>query len=225
MFNDILLITKKETLELAYSAKRLLVLLALLVIPIGFIVSNTPGVLPFETAIYGLPLLLCIGGAGQISYDSILSEKRSKTLDILLSSGISKIALIVGKAVPPVVISYILGIMSVFIIEVGSKSSVYVFDLKTFIILFILPAIVGYFVSCFSLVITILITDEKVSPMIGSTTSIAFFGALYYLFNKLNIQINVVTIVFMFLLALIICIGITYLAVLLLKKISIITKI
>jgi ABC-type Na+ efflux pump permease subunit len=215
MIGDIVTIALKEILEIRSSGKKLILFLVYL-IP-AFVISYSNGyesLLPMNLTPYYVLGIISAGSAVQLVFDSILSEKKSKTLDVLLASGITKLSIVVGKIIPSCVISFIFTIISMFIIKYNST-----FNLKINVLLLLDFVLVAYLSACITIALTIIVSDEKIAPAFVIFTTVGIFVAIGYGLNKLKLPFNSIGLLFLLL-----CIIITFLTIQLLKKVNIITR-
>jgi len=217
---DILTIVLKEIWELKHSIKKLYLLFILFLLPIIFIFDNSRSLIPISLFPLFFVCIIAVGTSGQIAYNAILGEKRSKTLEVLLSTGIAPYTIIIGKIIPATTIGYILSVLAYIVIFIIASFS------KTFPLLninwflLIIPFFLSYFAGGISIAVTIWAPDEKIAPMIGTLIIFSSLGILWYI-NSIFIVSNFI--IFMFLIFS--CALITWLAAISLKRIPLITKI
>ncbi len=167
---DIETIVLKELWELRHSIRHLywmVVWLALL----AFIAFGGTGksILPLTVVLAYFPSMIALAGSGQIALDSVLGEKKSKTLEILLSTKISTLAIVIGKIIPPTVIGYLFSLLGVgFLMSLPLAGTSFSITPGTAWLIFVYPLLTSYLASCISIVSTIIVPDEKVAPMIGT---------------------------------------------------------
>ena len=219
---DILTIVLKEIWELKHSIKKLYLLFIAFLLPmiLAIIIFDDSRSLISASL---LPLffvcIIAIGTSAQIALYTILGEKTSKTLEVLLSTGIAPYAIIIGKIIPGTVTGYILSVLAYIAMFIFTSFS------KTFPLLNInwFLLIIPFFLSCFagglSIAVTIWVPDEKIAPLIGTLIIFSFLGILWYI-NSIFISNFII---FMFLIFL--CVLTTWLAAISLKRIPLITKI
>ena len=222
MFFDIQTIAHKEILEIRSSGMKLLTLLLFLSPSIILVLSSgEKSIFPINLSILIALFLTAVLSSGYITLDTIMGEKRSKMLDILLASGISKFSIIIGKAIPSCNISTMLTLLSLFIMKLGLSDAK--FDVNILIIISLFLA--SYFSACTTVAFTILIGDEKLTPVVGSVGLIGVIALFGYILNKLNINFDIKGSIIILIVLFSFSILITIIAAYLLKKISIISKI
>lgn len=105
---DVITIVLKEFWELRHSLRHLywmVIWLALLAfIAFG---DTSKSILPTTVVLAFFPSMTAMAGSGQIALDSVLSEKKTKTLEVLLSTKIPTLAIVIGKTIPPTIIGYL----------------------------------------------------------------------------------------------------------------------
>lgn len=216
---DILTIVLKEIWELKYSIKKLYLLFVLFLLPILFIFDNSRSLIPASLFPLVFVYIIAIGTSGQIAYNTILGEKTSKTLEVLLSTNIAPYTIIIGKTIPGAVIGYILSVLAYIVIFIIASFSKTFQPLNINWFLLIIPFFLSYFAGGISIAVTIWVPDEKIAPLIGTLIIFSFLGILWYI-NSIFISNFIV---FMFLIFL--CVLTTWLAAISLKRIPLITKI
>lgn len=167
---DIVTVVLKEFWELRHSLRHLywmVVWLALLAfIAFG---DTSKSILPTTTILAFFPSMIAMAGSGQIALDSILSEKKSKTLEVLLSTRISTLAIVMGKIIPPTIIGYLFSLLAVgFLVSLTLVGTSFSITPEIAWLIFAYPPLISYLASCISIVTTIIVPDEKVAPMIGT---------------------------------------------------------
>jgi ABC-type Na+ efflux pump permease subunit len=167
---DIATIVIKEFWELRHSLRHfywMFIWLALLAF-IAFGDTNR-SILPSTVILALFPSMIAFAGSGQIAFDSILSEKKSKTLEVLLSTKIPTVAIVIGKIIPPMIIGYLFSLISViFLASLPLAGVSPIITSDTIWLIFVYPLLISYLASCISIVTTIIVPDEKVAPMIGT---------------------------------------------------------
>jgi ABC-type Na+ efflux pump permease subunit len=166
---DVMTVARKELWELQHSTKSLLWLLAgagLLAIALAIPGTGTQSIVPLDYLYSGLPILVALGMSAQIVLDSLLSEKKTKTLEVLLSTHMPATAIVMGKVIPAVVAAYLLSQLSLLGLRALS-----VLDLQRVTsmawVFFLAPLLAAYLASCVSVITTLLIPDEKFAPTVG----------------------------------------------------------
>ncbi len=220
IISDIATMTLKEVWELRYSSRNMLWFLALLA-GFGFIFISGDtgrGLMSIEMFAQVTPALIAFGIAGQMSLDSILGEKKAGTLEVLLSTRLSPLAIVVAKTLIPVMIGYI---FSQLIAGALALFSFIVFTSTTIWLATILPLFVTYLASCITIAMTIIVSDEKMTPIFGGLLLLIplLLLARYDLSTLSPMIIGLGT-----LLALLLCVGATGLTVFMLKRVPLVTE-
>ena len=216
---DILTIVLKEIWELKHSIKKLYLLFILFLLPIIFIFDNSRSLIPISLFPLFFVCIIAVGTSGQIAYNAILGEKRSKTLEVLLSTGVAPYTIIIGKIIPATTIGYILSVLAYIVLFIIASFSETFQLLNINWFLLIIPFFLSYFAGGISIAVTIWAPDEKIAPMIGTLIIFSSLGILWYI-NSIFISNFII---FMFLIFL--CVLTTWLAAISLKRIPLITKI
>ena len=155
MFYEAIIILHKELLELKSLGKRLISLLVFLTPSIFLAFGQGEGSLfPLNISIYLVLFLTTILTSGYLISDTILSEKRSKMLDVLLVSSISKTAIVIGKVILSCIVSSISIFLSILIIKTAL--------IVSFNLLIIVPLLLtSYFSACCTMCLSMILSDEK----------------------------------------------------------------
>lgn len=217
--SDIVTMTLKEVWELRYSSRNMFWFLALLVVySIIFMSSDTThGIMTIGMFAQVTPALIAFGIAGQMSLDAILGEKKAGTLEVLLSTRLSLLAIVVAKTLIPVMIGYV---FSQLIAVALMLFSLIVFTPTTIWLAIILPFFVAYFASCFMIAMTIVIHDEKMTPIFGG---LLIMIPLLLLARYGSSTLSPMIIGLGTLLALLLCVGVSGLTVFMLKRVPLVT--
>jgi hypothetical protein len=167
---DIATIVLKEFWEIRHSLRHLywmVIWLALLAfIAFG---DTSKSILPATVILAFCPSMIAMAGSGQVALDSVLSEKKSKTLEVLLSTKIPTLAIVIGKIIPPTIIGYLFSLLAVgFLVSLPLVGTSFSITPETAWLIFAYPLLISYLASCISIVTTIIVPDEKVAPMIGT---------------------------------------------------------
>lgn len=192
---DILTVVKKEFWELRYSFKRLAILGVVFIFP--FMAYNAKGSI-FLSAPYVplfMVLLTAVGGIGHITSDSILSEKKSKTFEVLLSTRLSPLSLVIGKIIPGFIVGLFLALIILLILIVFKMINIneISFILVVNTLLFTFSAGLIFYIT------TLCIPDEKVVQMSAVLVLILILGLLKILFMlNLNLYYAITTPVLLF---------------------------
>lgn len=218
--SDIVTMTLKEVWELRYSRRNMLWFLALLA-GFGFIfISGDTGRGLMSIGMFAqvTPALIAFGAAGQMSLDSILGEKKAGTLELLLSTRLSLLAIVVAKTLLPVMIGYVL---SQLIAIALMLFSFIVFTSTTIWLAIVLPFFVAYLASCFTIAMTIVIHDEKMTPIFSG---LLIMIPLLLLARYGSSTLSPMIIGLGTLLALLLCVGVSGLTVFMLKRVPLVTE-
>lgn len=173
---DVITVTRKEFWELKHSAKNLLWLLASVgLVAAGIAISGngTRSLVPVNFIYIGFPILIALQTSGQIVLDSLLSEKKTKTLEVLLSTNMPSMAIVMGKIIPAIVVAYLLSQVSLLGLLAFSILDLQLVISSTAWVFFLAPLLAAYLASCVSIITVILIPDEKVAPTVGALILIA----------------------------------------------------
>jgi len=219
---DVITVMRKEFWELRHSARHLYWLLAWIALPIILPRIATGRSLASITFIYAiLPSLVAMASSGQIVFDSILGEKKAKTLEVLLSTNMSTVAIVVGKVVPAIGVGYILSQISLLGLIAFPIPDLPLVTSSTAWLLFGFPLLVSYAAACLSVVTTILVPDEKFAPTVAILILVA---PLVLLGRASNLAFSLASIGLIITAAVLLCGFITWLASLALERIPLITK-
>lgn len=217
--SDIVTMTLKEVWELRHSRRNMLWFLALLV-GFSFILMRGEGtyaLLTKQMFASITPAAIALGVAGQMSLDSILGEKKAGTLELLLSTRLSPLAIVVAKTLLPVMIGYVLSQLTAVALMLFS---LIVFMPTTIWLAIILPFFVAYFASCFTIAMTIVIHDEKMTPIFGG---LLIMIPLVLLARYGSSTLSPMIIGLGTLLVILLCAGASWLAAFLLKRVPLVT--
>ncbi len=217
--SDVVTMTRKEVWELRYSSRNLLWFLALLAgLSVIFISGDSArGLMSIGVFAQVTPALIAFGIAGQMSLDSILGEKKAGTLEVLLSTRLSSLAIVVAKTLIPVMIGYI---FSQLIAVALALFSFIVFTSTTIWLAIILPLFVTYLASCITIAMTIVVRDEKMTPIFGG---LLLLIPLLLLARYGSSTLSPMIIGLGTLLAILLCVGASWLAAFLLKHVPLVT--
>ena len=222
--SDILTMIRKEFLELRFSLKYLFVLVGLFGLPLLVLHDNSRSLVSIDILPKAMIILTGFLGS-QVVFDSILGEKKAKTLEMLLSTRLASYAIVMGKAAPGVVfgcvlsaLSYLLFLVLPVITHVALQAS-----MTPLLLLFVLP--LSYLAACDCIVTTLLIPDEKASPLVGLASMIALLFLGWKMFEFLLPRLGMdASIAMMVLSLLLLCVASTAIASVLLRKVQLYTK-
>lgn len=218
--SDIVTMTLKEVWELRHSRRNMLWFLALLV-GFSFILMRGEGtyaLLTKQMFASITPAAIAMGVAGQMSLDSILGEKKAGTLELLLSTRLSLLAIVVAKTLLPVMIGYVL---SQLIAVALMLFSLIVFMPTTIWLAIILPFFVACFASCFTIAMTIVIHDERMTPIFGG---LLIMIPLLLLARYSSSTLSPMIIGLGTVLVLLLCVGVSGLTMFMLKRVPLVTE-
>ncbi len=187
--NGILAVGWKEAWELRQSARKYLITY---VVTCGaFILLLASGidlggrVIPSRYLPYGMLFLFPLGIIQQLTSTSYVEEKRSKTLEVLLSTRLSGTQIILGKVLPAIVIAfvfYLFGFLSLYGLQVLHR--VTLTDAFGNPLIFLLMPIVAYWfggIACISM--TIYLSDERMGILLGVGM---IFGIMFLMILSLS---------------------------------------
>jgi ABC-type Na+ efflux pump permease subunit len=221
MMQDIVTVMRKELWELRHSARHLYWLLALIALPIMLRFDSDRSLIPVAFFYAILPSLVAMAASAQIVFDSILGEKRAKTLEVLLSTNIPTVAIVVGKIVPAIGVGYVLSQISLLGLMALPFPDTPVITSSSAWLLLGFPLLISYAASCTSVVAVALVPDEKIAPTVAVLISVAPLVLLGRIsepgFKSTSIGLIVT-------LAVLLCGFATWLAALALRRIPLITR-
>jgi ABC-type Na+ efflux pump permease subunit len=169
--SDICTVIRKELSELKHSSRHLYWLLTWLgVLAILKWGNHSRSLLPIASIYSLIPIFVALGVGGQIVFDSILGEKKAKTLEVLLSTRMSTSAIVIGKIVPAVGVGYVLSQLATLALILSSVTET---TLAAIWLMVVVPILAAYIGSSMTIAMTILVPDEKVVPMIGTLILVA----------------------------------------------------
>ncbi|SHH90699.1 hypothetical protein [Clostridium grantii] len=223
---DILTIIRKEFWQLEISKKRIFIVIIFILLPVvgisyNVFITDERALLPINSIAIFLSILIAISLSSQLSLNTILDEKKTKTLESLLATNISKFAIIIGKVMPPVIISTAISILSLLLLKIYSliilnQNNISInYSISLFYIIFIL----SYFSSCITVLMTILITDEKIIPVISNVPLYLIIFVLIKYGGQISLNLTYIVI------TLFICIIVTWIATITINRVTLITKI
>ena len=222
--SDVLTMIRKEFLEIRFSLKYLIGLVGVCGLPLLVLYDRSRSLLPLD--ILPAAMVILSGFVGlQTVYDSILGEKKAKTLEMLLSTRLPSHAIVIGKATPGAVfgcalsvLSYVLFVVLPFVTQVSIES-----PLTPLVLLFALP--ISYLASCGCIMTTLLIPDEKASPLIALAAMLLLLYGGWKMSQVLLPRFGTdATITTIAVLLVLLCIASTMLAAGLLRKVHLFTK-
>jgi ABC-type Na+ efflux pump permease subunit len=210
----------KELWELKHSSRHLYWMLTWVgLVAILMWGDHSRSLLPIASIYASIPIFVALGVGGQIVFDSILGEKKAKTLEVLLSTRISTTTIVIGKTAPAVGIGYVLSQLVALGLIVYSIPTP---TLATIWFMVIAPILAAYIASSLTIMMTILVPDEKVAPMIAM---LILTVPLVLLLRLSGLILSPVSIGLITIGAILLCACITWLAALALKRIPLITRV
>ena len=165
---DVVTVIRKEWWELRHSARRLYWLIGFIALPALLLWGDSSrSLVPFDFLWAILPMMFAMSVSGQIVLDSVLGEKKAKTLEVLLSTNIPTLAIVVGKVIPAVGAGFVLS--QILLIGFTALFPIYatLANSSTAWLLFAGPLLVSYVASCLTIATTILVQDEKLAPAVS----------------------------------------------------------
>jgi ABC-type Na+ efflux pump permease subunit len=171
---NIFIIVKKEFWELKYSLKRLAMLGFVFLLP--FFAYKSEGSEFIKTSsIPGFVIILAaIGCISHLTAESILSEKKDKTMELLLSTRLSPLSLVVGKIIPGFIIGSFLAFIILIILVI-----INMMNLNDLSLILIVNFLLFTFASgLITYIITLFIPDEKVYSLIAIFVLLLIIGLL-----------------------------------------------
>jgi ABC-type Na+ efflux pump permease subunit len=179
--SEIFIIVKKEFWEWRYSLKKMAMLGVVFLFPI--IVYNSEGSMFVDaSSVAGVTLILAAAMAvSYLTSESLLSEKKSKTMEVLMSTRLSPFSIIIGKIIPGLIMGLILSLYIFIIFFIMNKMSI----TEISVILIINLLIFIFTAGLITFIITLLVPDEKTFNMISIFVLIFELGILKGL-NLLN---------------------------------------
>jgi ABC-type Na+ efflux pump permease subunit len=179
--SEIFIIVRKEFWEWRYSLKRMAMLGVVFLFPI--MVYHSEGTMFVDaSSVAGVALILTsIGAVGFLTSESLLSEKKSKTMEVLMSTRLSTFSIIIGKIIPGLIIGLILSLSFLIIFFIMNKMSIMEISMISIINFLFFTFMAGLI----TFIITLLVPDEKMFNMISIFVLILILGILKGL-NLLN---------------------------------------
>ena len=226
MCYDILIIAEKELLEIKGSIKKLFLVLIMFFPIVMFIkTEGSESLLPLDVAVIYIPIFVAMMIAIQIVFNTFISEKREKTLEILLSSGISNVAIVIGKSIAACFISYLFALTAMGLVKVGFliSGSTYLVNMHWYS--FVIPIFASYVAACLTMSISIIVNDEKVVPLFATIVSMGVGVAISYLIVVFKLGFRGWELIANICICAFVCIMATIVTAIIIKKSAIITKI
>lgn len=166
MIKDIVIISKKEFAELKRTILKLLPMSILVLLPLVMVATNQGTIgnplVSQKIIVTIFPSLLGGGICYELIRNNILLERREKMLDILLISNISKMGIVIGKAIPGVIVGTMVSIL-------GNLILIYNIDYRNYFnyVSIITMPFVLYLFSILNLTINLRTKDEKIASFVA----------------------------------------------------------
>lgn len=220
LVKDVITISTKEYWELKGSYKRILLLSMVVFAPLIFLMDSSNSVIPIQSIAIIMPFLISFCMSAQLSLYTVLDEKQSNTLEVLLSLDISRLSIVVGKTIIPTLLGFLLGMLYCLAMKV---STIYflqdiIFNLNIQEV--IVAIIICYAGSNVSLFTTLLFTDIKVAPTISLIIISAIGIGIYKLVCIIGFSYIYIAIILIILSLLMTALNVFILS----NKVSLITK-
>ncbi|MDD2370953.1 MAG: hypothetical protein PHQ32_03010 [Firmicutes bacterium] len=197
MVKVILLIVKKEIIETISNKRKLWpFIFAILPIFMFFYTKGSDSMFDIGSGVYILPIFITTIIAMQLSSTSILNEKSTKMLDIILGMKINAVMLVIAKNTFSTIFSMLIGLIIILTMKFGS---IYAFREDILIINFgylFLFLTITYFSSVLTFLISLIIRELSVIPIVSTLALILFTGTIYKLLILIDIYIFSNTILF-----------------------------
>ncbi len=190
MHKEVFLIIRKEIIE-TISSKRKLWPYVFTIIPIlmFFYTKGSESLFPVDYAVYIIPIFISTLIAMQISSTSIINEKSTNMLDILLAMKIKPIVIVFAKNIFLVLFAILISLIFILIMKIGI---IYFFKEDLLILnpgyLIFLTAI-SYLGSVITFLISLIIREQSVIPMTSLFALTIVIGSIYWLLNLYRIYV------------------------------------
>jgi len=175
MLNIMISMVKKEIMEFQLQLKTILMLVGLLAMPFIIMLTKPSGsiLLKQESFPQAIMIFVAIISSCSLISESIISEKRYKTLEMLLSTKITTTAIVLAKIFVPYVISMIISVLTCVIMIIMKWFQMQIDVVQT--INFMLFIILSDIVICIT---TLLFYEDKVNGYVFMTAVVSMFGLL-----------------------------------------------
>lgn len=191
--NDIKCVFLKELWQITNKKKVILssLLIALMPLIIAFECNNS--ILPMDYLRTVLPVSISYITCISIMQTIIIDEINYKTLDILLTSKLSKLGIIIGKLLLGVFFGLLYSVISLILLYIASYFSPYLVT-SNFITIFNIFVSIGVAIIGGLITITLSLLLKNIQSMTSSNTIILFFliFLIYYLRFKLDIPMYII---------------------------------
>jgi ABC-type Na+ efflux pump permease subunit len=194
MSKEVFLIIKKEIIETIRNKRKLWPFL-FTVIPIFmfFYTKGSESLFPPGYAVYILPVFISTLIGMQISSTSLLNEKSTHMLDILLAMKIKPLVIVFSKNIFSALFALIISFIIILMMKTGSihffKEDLLTLNLGYFIFIYV----ISYLCSGLTFLISLLIREQSIIPMTSSLALILIIGPIFWLFdiNKIPLFSNI----------------------------------
>lgn len=190
MFKILLLLITKEIIE-TISNKRKLWPFILTLIPIFmfFYTKGSESLFAIGTTVYTIPILIIVIISMQISSTSILNEKNTKMLDIILAMKTPPIIIVFAKNLFSSIFAICIGFSTVLLMKISSiivfKEDLLGLNIHYIVFLFM----ISYFASIITFLVSVIIRELSVIPIISSILVIITIFGMYKFLTFYNINI------------------------------------
>lgn len=212
--NDIYDIAYKEFRELRHEYKSLVCSFAILALYAFIILYSINGIIPANLS-YLIVIMYCAMGTLQnvvsYSFSTIYEEKKNKTFELLFSLKVSRIKLIFGKMIIPILISIVVPAFLLLLLEsvalVMSKKALYSLFIQYSVWqCYSFSVLLGIMAMPIIFTMTLISRNSKVY---GTVISLFLYVTLFYFTrpeqNVINLIIFVIGLIILFFIFLFIC--------------------
>lgn len=194
MYKEVLLIIKKEIIETIRNKRKLWpFLFAVIPIFMFFYTKGSESLFPPGYAVYILPVFISTLIGMQISSTSLLNEKSTHMLDILLAMKIKPLVIVFSKNIFSALFGLIISLIIILMMKTGSiyffKEDLLTLNLGYFIFIYV----ISYLGSGLTFLISLLIREQSIIPMTSSLALILIIGPIFWLLdiNKISCISNI----------------------------------
>lgn len=194
MSKEVFLIIKKEIIETIRNKRKLWPFL-FEVIPIFmfFYTKGSESLFPPGYTVYILPVFISTLIGMQISSTSLLNEKSTNMLDVLLAMKIKPLVIVFSKNIFSVLFGLIVSFIIILMMKTGSiyffKEDLLTLNLGYFIFIYV----ISYLGSGLTFLISLLIREQSIIPMTSSFALILIIGPIFWFLdiNKISCISNI----------------------------------
>lgn len=191
MYKEVLLIVKKEMIETIRNKRKLWpFLFAVIPIFMFFYTKGSESLFPPSYVVYILPVYISILIGMQISITSLLNEKSTNMLDVLLAMKIKPLAIVFSKNIFSALFGFIISFIIILMMKTGSiyffKEDLLTLNLGYFIFIYVIT----YLGSGLTFLISLLIREQSIIPITSSLALILIIGPIFWLLDIYNISGN-----------------------------------